>query len=220
MKRYILSAIFILNLAIPACGQEDMKYEENTPEYRISSVVNRVLEIIRAPEFKNGECKIEGRRKVRDIMVDLIDIDRVSMLVLANYKRDFSDEQFNEFGELFTSILFSTYIAHLDDYTDQTVEIAEVEDMGKGRVRIKTLTKSEVRSDIPVDYSMMKRVSDGKWSVYDVRVEGMSFVANYRSQFREFLVKKSPAELLEKMQEKAKHLGEDLEQRKIDEKLF
>ena len=71
-----------------------------------------------------------------------------------------------------------------------------------------------------MEYSFRFDENKNKWSVYDVWIKGISFVSNYRSQFGELLLKRSPQELLEMMREKISNLKDKNTQLRIDDKLF
>jgi len=217
------SALFValalcFSLADMAMAQDKVSEK---PEEVLDKTIQKVLSIVTNPDYSVPEKKPALREEVRSIIMSIVDMERLSSLVLANYKSKFSDEQFREFSDCFAKILFSIYIGNLDGCTDQKVVIEGVDELSPGRVRVKTNTLSETDAQkMPAEYSMTKRNSDGQWAVYDVRLEGMSFVSNYRSQFREILLKKTPAQLIEQMRRKVEDLQNTAPLTKIDEKLF
>ena len=164
--------------------------------------VDKTIEILTAPELK-GEAKQEERRaKVRETLLGVTDARRVSLLVLGRHRTKFTGAQITAFTEAFAQLVFLTYISHLEAYTDQTVEILSVEMLPKSKAYAATKIISKGK-ETPADFSLFKN-ENGKWKVYDVKVEGVSMVSNYRSQFSELLLKQTPDELIAHLQEKVK----------------
>lgn len=104
-----------------------------------------------------------------------------------------------DFRDIFSQMLFSKYIVHIEKYTDEKVIVLKSKDLPKNKVVIQTKV---VNDDIviPIDYSMHD--TKAGWRVYDVRVEGISLVMNYRSQFMEILRKKDAQHLIDKLKKK------------------
>jgi phospholipid transport system substrate-binding protein len=121
------------------------------------------------------------------------------VLTLANYRSKFSDEQFSRFKEEFSTLLFKTYIANLEKYTSENVVILKTERITAAKVTVVTKIKSDDK-EIPVDFGMAQKESG--WVLYDVKVEGISMVQNYREQFRELLGNRTPDKFLERLKEK------------------
>ena len=139
------------------------------------------------------------REKIRSMLLETVDIKTVSVLTLANYRSKFSNEQFEKFSELFSRLLFSTYITHLEKYSDEKVLITGTESLSDTRIVVKTNTVSSTKQ-IPIEFSFLKEGQ--KWLLYDVHIEGVSLVRNYRSQFREILLNKSADQFLERLRSK------------------
>ncbi|HNT37009.1 MAG TPA: ABC transporter substrate-binding protein [bacterium] len=218
----VLVLCFLASGALVVRAEDSAPAERIPPDQVLLDAINRTLDIVRLPDYKAPEKRAEYRAQVREILMTMIDMRTVSMLVLADKKKAFTDAQFDEFVDSFTRILFLSYVGHLDDYTDQQVQVDSVEEIKDSkvpRVRLKTQTTSRAKgTKTPVEYSMT--LTDNKWAAYDVRIEGLSFVSNYRSQFREILTSRKPDQLLKTMKEKADKLEKDNVQIKVDEKIF
>jgi len=213
----------VVSAALLCClganAQESGQPGEKTPARVMMGYVSQVLEIVQTPEYKDPAKRPECRGQLRTLLMELIDMRTISQLVLADKKKGFTEAQFDEFVDTFSRILFLSYVGHLDDYTDQKVEVLGTEELPKSRVRLKTTTSSPSKgTSTPVEYSMIKK--GDTWAAYDVRIEGLSFVSNYRTQFREILMGKTPEQLLRQMKEKAEKLENENIQLKVDEKLF
>jgi phospholipid transport system substrate-binding protein len=147
------------------------------------------------------------REKVRRAILVVVDMRTVSMLTLSNYRRKFSEKQFEQFMERFSHLLFVTYITHLEKHSNEKVEVVGTEDLSETRMRVKTKTIT-TNKEIPIDFSFLKQ--EDRWLLYDVHVEGVSLVKNYRSQFREILLNRSVGEFLERLKEKVEENEKDL----------
>ncbi|MGD8543309.1 MAG: ABC transporter substrate-binding protein, partial [Desulfobacteraceae bacterium] len=92
-------------------------------------------------------------------------------------------------------------------YIDLAVEFLEEEILSDDKAMVKTKVRRE-GVETPVDYRMLRQ--DGRWLVYDVNIEGVSLVQNYRTQFREILAKETPEELIQKLRDKIREQKEGL----------
>jgi phospholipid transport system substrate-binding protein len=162
----------------------------------IQAQVNKVLEVLRNPT----ESKGEKEKKILALADGIFDYTELSRLSLANYWKAFTPEQQGAFTRLFGKLLARDYMDRIMLYTDEKVTFGK-------EIKLSENT-TEVRSDITTKgrtISMAYRMilERGDWKVYDVVVEGVSLVMNYRTQFREILANKSPEDLLKMLQQKA-----------------
>ncbi len=127
---------------------------------------------------------------------------------LGMHWRDRTPQEREEFVDLFADLLEKSYHKKLESYTDQEILYTkeQVENNKFGVVTTQIVSQKE-NLDIPVDYKLMRR--DGQWKVYDVVIEGVSLVSNYRSQFNRIIQTSSYAELVRKM--RVKHESEALD---------
>ena len=161
--------------------------------------VNDVLDVLRNTKL-NANVK---KDKLRTIYKDMFDEIEFSKRTLARNWNNFTPAQRTEFVKLFEEILEKSYADKLLDYTNEKVAFYK-EDMitpTLAEVQSKIITSSK---EIPIFYRMI--LKDGKWKVYDVVVENVSLVQNYRTQFNDILSKDSPDKLLETLRKKvSKH---------------
>jgi phospholipid transport system substrate-binding protein len=119
---------------------------------------------------------------------------------LATHWRDRTQKEREEFVNLFADLLEQSYHKKLESYTDQEIIYAKEQIEDKfGLVATKIVSQKE-NLDIPIDYKLMRQ--DGQWRVYDVVIEGVSLVSNYRGQFNRIIQTSSYAELIRKMRVK------------------
>ncbi|HBF33619.1 TPA: hypothetical protein DDW35_03550 [Candidatus Sumerlaeota bacterium] len=165
----------------------------------IDTTIQKVLALLKDEALKAPEKAEERRQKIRTVLLEVVDMDMVGGLTLANYRAKFSDAQFTRFKEEFSSLLFKSYIANLEKYSGESVIILKTETLPKGKVVVTTKIKSSDK-EIPVDFSMAQKGAG--WVLYDVKIEGISMVQNYREQFRELLGNLTIDKFLDRLKEK------------------
>ena len=195
MKKRIaaFSILIILILSAPA--------HAGAPTDVAQLTVNRVLEVLRDPKLKNPASKETKKEKLRLIYKDMFDETEFSRRTLTRNWSKFTPAQQTEFVNLFEQVMEKAYIDKILDYSNEKVvfykETMIPED--KAEVQSKIVTASK---EIPIFYRMI--LKNGKWKVYDVVVENVSLVQNYRTQFSDILSKNTPEQLLEILRKKVK----------------
>ena len=199
--RLVAGAVLAVLLAGGAPAKE--------PQEVVDEAVQKVLKIIATPEFKDAEPakKREMHEQIRSVLLDVADMKGISSLCLATFRKKFSDEQFEKFNGLFSRLLFATYVSHFDKYVDQKVVVADTKKTDDAKAVVSTKVISDT-GEIPIEYSLSKQ--GDTWKLYDVRVEGVSLVMNYRSQFREILINSTVDKFLKRLEEKVKKNEENL----------
>ncbi|MFA5322783.1 MAG: ABC transporter substrate-binding protein [Smithella sp.] len=163
--------------------------------------VKKVLDVLKDPGLKSPAAKGIKKEKLRIIYKDMFDEIEFSKRTLARNWNKFNPAQRAEFVNLFEQILEKAYIDKILDYSNEKVDFYK-ENMLSGNqaeVQSKIITSSK---EIPIFYRMI--LKDGKWKVYDVVVENVSLVQNYRTQFNDLLAKNTPDQLLEILRKKVK----------------
>lgn len=195
MKKQILaiSIVFILFLALP------LNLYAGPATDAVQTEVNKILTKLRNPEFKqkSREEKIAG---IRQIINEIFDWSELSKRTLGRNWKKFKPEQQAEFTDLFSKLLEGVYADRLLAYSDEKVVFEKEIDLKKGKVEVFSHILTDDGTKVPLNYRMLQM--DGRWRVYDVVIEGISMVKNYRGQFRELLSKGSPADLIETLKKK------------------
>ncbi len=172
-----------------------------TPLGTVQTNVNKVLEVLRDPALKAETAKEIKKEKLRAIYEQMFDEIELAKRSLARNWNALDLAQRQEFVQLFRQVLEKAYIDKILSYTDEKVvfdkETMLAENQAEVQTRIVTSSK-----EIPIFYRVI--LKDGTWKVYDVVVEGVSLVQNYRTQFSDILAKNSPKELLEILRKKVK----------------
>jgi phospholipid transport system substrate-binding protein len=157
----------------------------------IKTRADRVLALLDEPGDRRAE--------IRKVAVDLFDFEEMSRRALGPHWNARTPEEQREFVTLFTDLLERSYLGRVESgrggkvlYTGESVNGDEA------TVRTRIVTPQQ--TDTPVDYRMRRR--DGRWQVYDVSIEGISLINNYRSQFNSVIQSGSYATLVERLRSK------------------
>jgi len=166
---------------------------------QVKGTVDQVIKILTDPALK-GEKKIRERRaKIRQVVLQRFGFTEMSRRSLGRYWNERTPEERTEFVRLYTDLLERAYIDRIDGYTgEQVVYLGESIDGDYSEVRSKIVTKRN--QEIPIIYRL--QLASTNWEVYDVIVEGVSLVNNYRTQFSKIIRTSSYQVLVKKMQVK------------------
>jgi len=175
---------------------------ETGPMDALKGPVDEGIKLLSDPKYKNPSLKSVQREKIWEIVRKAFDFTELSGRALATNWKKLNPQQRKEFSEVFSEVLGNTYLDKIQGaFRDERVEYIGQEMVTDSKAVVKTKIIRE-KGEIPVDYSM--RLKDNAWKVYDVQVEGVSLVQNYRSQFNEILSKDSPDELIKRLHKKLK----------------
>ena len=178
-------------LAVPALAGE--------PTDQIKETIDKAIAILSDPALKNPDRSEERRRLIRRVADERFNWEAMARRSLAEHWKMLTDEDKKEFVQLFADLLERTYMKRIESYSGEKV-IYESERMegNYSIVKVKIYTSKNV--EIPVSYRLRKHGTH--WLIYDVSIEGISLVNNYRSQFNNILFKSSYQELLAKLKTK------------------
>jgi len=208
MKRYGWIGLVVLLLL--SFGPSVLAAE---PADVLKAPMDEALALLRDPQYKvdDPEKKAVQREKFWSLVAPVFDFDELSKRTLARNWKKLNDAQQAEFAQVFSELLGNIYVDRIQGgYSDETIEFSDqILHDSRPLAVVKTFIVS-ARNRIPVDYSLIQK--EDSWRVYDVKVEGVSLVKNYRSQFKEILSKESPAELIERLKQKVAEQKEKLVQ--------
>jgi phospholipid transport system substrate-binding protein len=171
------------------------------PTDQLKGAVDGVLKILDDPSLKGRLA--ERRAAVRKIANEIFDFSEIARRSLARHWQPLSEAQRTEFVSLFADLLERSYISKIETYGGEKIQYtAERADGDFATVSTKIVTKNG--TEVPVDYRMTKRAD--RWLVYDVSIEGVSLVSNYRTQFNKIIQTTSYNELVSKLRNKQDEL--------------
>lgn len=163
------------------------------PMDTVQKNANKVLDVLRDPKLKAVSAEEIKKDKLRVIFDEMFDQIEFSRRTLTRNWNHLTPAQRVEFVELFKQILEKSYADKILSYTNEKVEFYRETMLSatQAEIQSKIITSSK---EIPIFYRVM--LKDGKWKVYDVIVENVSLVQNYRTQFNDILSKNTPEQLL------------------------
>lgn len=169
----------------------------------VKANVTEVLKVLREEFPDKAEKNALKRGRVWDIANRMFDFRELSRRTLGKNWAQLTAQQQDEFTDLFSTHLGNVYMDRILAYTDEKVVFdRERKKRNRALVYSRVITNA---AEIPINYSMIEK--GGAWRVYDVVIEGVSLVSNYRSQFTEILQKEGPDHLIgvlrKKVDEKA-----------------
>ena len=151
------------------------------PMETVSSTVDAVIGTLQQQDI-SPEAK---KRKIRAIIAEHFDFRAMASRVLAiNWKKASAREK-SEFTGLFRELLTNTYWRKISGYQDETVAYVGEQLKGDNLATVRTIIQTAT-VDIPVDYKLYRK-EDGTWSAYDVVIEQVSLVRNYRGSFQQIV---------------------------------
>ncbi|MFO7830983.1 MAG: ABC transporter substrate-binding protein [Desulfuromonadaceae bacterium] len=183
----------------------DAEVEDTGPTHEIKQTVDKII-----VQLRSIGSTSEWRDNVTALVREKFNFEVMSQGVLGPYWHRVSDEERERFIELFALLLEETYIGRVREYTDEEIRFGN-EQIREGRAMVDTYVAMESGDEIPISYKMLQR--NDEWQVYDVVIEEVSLVRNYRSSYSSVLRKKDIGGLLEEMQSKI----EELKQRQAEE---
>ena len=162
--------------------------------------IDRGLTVLKEPSLKGPGKAQERRRRLWEEISPVFNFEEMSKRALGQHWKKRTPEEKRKFAELFTHILKDTYIGETDTYSGEEIVFLKEKHDDNNYATVQTKIITNTGTETLVDYRMLN--NDGKWKIYDVIIEGVSLVNNYRSQFNNILVKSSYEELVQKMKEK------------------
>jgi phospholipid transport system substrate-binding protein len=193
----VLALVLTLNLALAAGAWAE------TPTEAVKSVVDDALRTLQDPSLKVPAKKQERRNKVKQVVDRRFDYEEMARRSLGPSWRSLSAGQRREFVRLFGELLEASYADKIMNYHGEKVQyLPEIlDEPDYAEVRTVVLRKND---RIPMNYRLLR--TDQGWMVYDVVIEGVSLVSNYRSQFSRVIKESSYSGLVKRLRAKINEL--------------
>jgi len=185
----LLAILLTLPSVVMAAGAKDT----------VETQINRMLTKMKTPEFKASErnAKLD---EISAIINEIFDWEELSRRTLGREWKKFTPDQQKEFMTLFEQLLKGIYADRILAYTSEKIEFGKETELTKGRMEVESYIITTDNKKVPLFYRLTDK--SGQWRVYDVVIEGVSMVKNYRGQFRQILSNKKPEDLLQTLREK------------------
>jgi len=202
----LVAAVTTLILGtLPARAQDAVKDAPSPPPVisqpgpleLVKGSVARALAIAQLPDAA------QRRVEIRQVGEALFDFTEMSRRALGQHWTDRSPQEQEEFVRLFTDLLERSYLAAMGNRRTGTVTF-QGESIEGSSARVRSRFVTDRGAEIPIEYRLLER--GGRWAVYDVMVEGVSFISSYRSQFNSIIRSSSFAGLLDKLRDREARL--------------
>jgi len=198
--RKILAVVVAVSVAL-LMAPAPLRAGEPTDQVR--GAIDRVLEILKKKDLQAKERRTERRTLLREEISKAFDFDEMAKRSLGPTWRQRTPEERKEYVALFRQVLENSYLGKVEAYQGEKIRYVK-ESVEEGRIAtVETLIVTGKGQEIPLNYRMMKEKSE--WRVYDVVIEEISLVNNYRSQFSGILQKSSFQDLLARLREMIKN---------------
>ncbi len=200
--RRLLVAVSIAVLVLATGGAA----QAGPPTDQLKATIDRILAVVQDPALRQPGKADERRQKIRAIANEVFDWQETGKRALARHWEGRSPQEREEFSRLSADLLERSYVGKIEGYSGEKILYEkEIVDGDRAEVRTKLVTKSGTQ--IPIDYQMQK--AGDRWRVYDVKIENVSLVLNYRSQFNRIIQQSGYPELVNRLKTKQEELQFD-----------
>jgi len=162
------------------------------------ATVSQALGILQDQELKQPARMDERVARLKKIADSCFDYGEMAKRSLGGQWNKLGEKDRQEFVDLFTELLTATYVEKIHSYSDEEVKFLN-ERLEGNYAEVKSIMVGK-KTEIPLDYRLMKK--DGDWKAYDVVVDGISLVQNYRGQFTKILRSSSYEHLVQILRDK------------------
>lgn len=190
-RRGLLLLLLVFGIAVPGWAGE--------PTDQIKQTTDKILSILTNPSLKGRSKSTEREKLIRQVIDERFDMEEMSRRSLARYWDQRTEGEKKEFVRLYSDLLERTYMDKVEGYSGEKV-IYEGESIDKEYAVVKVKIVTNKNTDIHVHYRLKRE--ENKWLVYDVSIEGVSLVNNYRTQFNSIILKSSYENLVKRLRER------------------
>lgn len=192
--------LWILYITIIISLIGSISFAQLSPKEQVKTTVDNVINILKDPKYKGQDKAQKRRAALRAEIGKVFDFEEMSKRTLGIYWRERTPQERKEFVELFKDLLERSYSGKIESYTDEKILYYDekIDNNRYAEVRTKIITAD--KKEIPLDYRLY--FNGKEWKVYDVVIEGVSLISNYRSQFNKIIRNQSYQELVKRMKTK------------------
>ena len=170
------------------------------PSEQLRAQMDRVIKVLEDPELKREGRQVERRAAIRRLANEIFDFTETTRRSLGQHWQARTPAEREQFVRLFADLMERSYIGKIELYSGERIQfVGETTERDQATVRTRLVTKAG--TEIPVDYRMHRTAGD-RWLTYDVAIEGVSMVANYRAQFNKIIQASGYQALVNKLTEK------------------
>ena len=200
MKTVRLAAVVVLTLGLT------MPVWAGPPTDQVRQYTDQVLKIMHDSTLQAPNKRFERRAAVRKVAIQVFDVEETAKRALGRHWRERTPAERAEFVDLFADLLERTYIGKIDLYGGEQIRyVNESVDGDYAIVRARIITKRD--TEVPVDAKMLRK--GDRWYIYDIAIENISLVGNYRAQFDQIVRTTSYQELVRRLKDRNSSMAED-----------
>lgn len=197
-------AVLAAGLALAGPGRAAQRPD---PAVMVKSTSDQVIKALKEKNYQGPERRAALLKLVDEIVLPHFDFTRMSQWVMARNWRTMTPAQQKQFVQLFRDLLVRTYSNSLTNYRDQKIEVSGTTiDPASGDALVRMVVRQNGNeADVPIVYRLYWTGSD--WKVYDVTIDNVSLVTNYRASFGRIASQQGIDALLDRLQQRAKEAG-------------
>ena len=179
-----MKTLLTVGLGIVLLLMESVSAAAGVPGDQVRQTTDKLLAILEDPQLKGESKKSERRHKLKEVLYQRFDFTEMAKRSLGSEWRRRSPEEQKEFVKLFTDLLERAYLDKIESYNGEDFQyLKELEDNNYAQVDTKMVDNKG--QEFSCNYRLYN--VGGDWKVYDVVIEDVSLVNNYRSQFNRVL---------------------------------
>ena len=174
--------------------------QAGAPTEQVRQTADKVLQVLQDPQFKSNSNAAQRRDRLTQILASRFDFAEMAKRSLgANWQKGSAAEQ-QQFVRLFTNLLENSYIGQIEAYSGEKINYGR-ESVEQNQADVETKIVTKKGEEVSVNYKL--KADGGNWKVYDVVIENVSLVNNFRNQFNRMLAKGSFADLITQLETKS-----------------
>jgi phospholipid transport system substrate-binding protein len=171
------------------------------PTDQLRAYSDEVLKVLENP----GLSLPQRREAIRQLAAEVFDVSETAQRALGQHWQQRTPAEREEFTKLFADLLEQTYISRIDEYGGERLRyLSEEIDGNRATVRARITTKNG--TEVPIESRLLQK--ENRWLIYDLLVENLSLISNYRSQFDRVIRTTSYEELVKRLKTKGEFLSE------------
>jgi phospholipid transport system substrate-binding protein len=201
----MIRALVTVAIALALVVAASPRAQAGAPTDQVREYTDAVVRVLEDPALKAEDKKPERRAAVRKIATEVFDVQETARRALGPHWQQRTPQQREEFVQLFADLLEQTYISKVDLFGGERLRFTEEKiDGDNAIVRAKVITRQS--TEVPVEARMLRK--GDRWLIYDILIENISLVGNYRSQFDRIIRTQSYDELVKRLRNRGEFLRE------------
>lgn len=199
-----LPVLLLITLLLPAAALAGPSEDART---QLEVAITHVLDLVKNPGYTEGATRKDLQKQIETEVNHIFAFDEFSSRTVGAPWRQFNAAQKKGFSDAFAELMIFSYLDKINGYNGERIQyVGETASAAGDRVEVRTILTLKDTKAIPVSYRMLP--TNKGWKVYDVLIENISLVKNYRTQFQDILSKGNPEELINRVSQKAREIRE------------